>query len=438
MLVSCLESVASTVTGVSYEVIVVLNDPAPELSLEIEARVRGVTTFTFRANLGFGGAVNFAADHARGEYLVLLNDDCVVAPGWLESLVETAQRRSRCAAVGSTFLDPNGTLQEAGAVVWSDGTTCNIGDGTAHNMRFERRVDYCSGGSLLIRKNVWDDLGGFDSSYYPAYFEDVDFCLRSADGGWEVCYQPRSVVYHARWASTGANLRHHLWQRAHGTFVSRWSQLLESREPNGSLEQAVWRAMRSPTRVLVVGDEPTDPSPEPFIGYTYGVVTALAREPDVLVTFFPTVRRGASPSSTLPASVRVIDDLEEHVTTEGVDFDVVVVSHPHDSVQIREVLALHVPRARLVYVAQMLFHGRLSVLAEGEADPVRREVRFREVDVMRSLEMSLVESADCVVCASEIEADEVRRFTDTPVHVGLMPGIILGPRRSGATAEVSG
>ena len=251
LLITCLESIAENVTEVAYEVIVVLNDPTPEISAAMEQLVTGASVFTFRANLGFGGGVNFAAERARGSCIVLLNDDCVVSPGWLESLVETAQRHVRCVAVGSTFLHPDGTLQEAGAVVWSDGSTAAIGDGIeAGDMRFERRCDYCSGGSLLIRKDVWDQLGGFDPAYYPAYFEDVDFCFRAAEAGWETWYQPLAEVRHARFTSTEANLRHYLWERAHETFVQRWYRVLETREPNGAVEQRD-----------LEGDGQPDPSP---------------------------------------------------------------------------------------------------------------------------------------------------------------------------------
>src|SRR3954465_9412135 len=82
LLIDCLESIARNVAEVTYEVIIILNDPTPALTAEVEARVSGARVFPFRANLGFGGAINFAADHARGRYLVLLNDDAMVTPGW--------------------------------------------------------------------------------------------------------------------------------------------------------------------------------------------------------------------------------------------------------------------------------------------------------------------------------------------------------------------
>jgi GT2 family glycosyltransferase len=370
MLIACLDSIAESVAEVAFEVIVVLNDPTPGISAEIEQRVRGAKVFTFRANLGFGGAVNFAAERARGEYIVLLNDDCVVTPGWLESLVETEQRHLRCAVVGSTFLNLNGTLQEAGAVVWSDGSTSAIGDGAeAGYMQFERRCDYCSGGSLLIRKDVWEQLGGFDQSFYPAYFEDVDFCLRAAELGWEIWYQPLAEVRHARFTSTEANLRHYLWQRAHDTFVNRWSRLLETRQPNGAVERAVWTAMGSPIRVLVIGDQLPDSNLGSDGGWMYDLLSTLAHEPDIHMTFFPMVPRGLRAVQQGPlldcfplCRVRVITDLEAHLATDGVDFDVVVVTNPRNEV-IRELLARYLPHARLIDDAKSLVRRPLSLRA---------------------------------------------------------------------------
>jgi GT2 family glycosyltransferase len=355
-LIACVESIAENVEEVAYELLIVLNDPTPELCAELEQRVSGATVFNFRANLGFGGAVNFAAERARGEYIVLLNDDCAVTRGWLESLVETVQRRFRCVAVGSTFLNPDGTLQEAGAVVWSDGSTSAIGDDVeAGDMQFERRCDYCSGGSLLIRKDVWEQLSGFDQSYYPAYFEDVDFCLRAAEVGWETWYQPLAVVRHARFMSTGVNLRHYLWQRGHDTFVNRWSRLLETREPNGAVERAVWRAMGAPIRVLLIGEEVRDPDLGSGSGPMHEMLSTLAREPDIHVTFFPTaprreraVHHGGLPKDFPFSCVRMIIELEEHLASSGVEFDAAVVSPPRNGAMIRELLTRYVPHARLI------------------------------------------------------------------------------------------
>jgi GT2 family glycosyltransferase len=418
MLTACLDSIAQNVAEVAYEVIVILNDPTPDLSAAIEHGVTGARVFPFRANLGFGGAINYAAQQARGQYLVLLNDDAMVTRGWLESLVGTEQRRARCGIVGSTYLHPDGTLQEAGALIWSDGTTSAVGEGAApDHMGFERRVDYISGGSLLISKAVWDELGGFDGAYYPAYFEDVDFCLRAAEVGWEVWYQPNSIVHHVRSASTGELFRNFLFARARETFVNRWSELLETREPPGTHERALWKAMGSPTRVLVIDDQLPDPSRGSGFGRMYDTVSTLEREPDLHVTFFARTEDGPSRSSFSLRGVRVIANLEEHLATEGVSFDVVVVSRPHNGVLFADLLAEHLPDACVIYDAESLFYRRLLSQAAEEPDPLRRDALRQAAGETRALEHALVRSVDSVVCISEIEADEIREVTSSPVHV---------------------
>ncbi len=418
LITECLDSIVSNVADVAYEVILILNDPTPALTARIEGSVTGARVFPFRANLGFGGAINFAADHARGRYLVLLNDDAMVTSGWLESLVETEQRRPRCAIVGSTNLNPDGTLQEAGAVIWSDGSTACVGEGLSPDeMRFERRTDYVSGGSLLITKRVWDELGGFDESYFPAYYEDVDFCLRAADAGWEVWYQPLSAVVHVRSASTAASFRHYLFQRARETFVKRWSAQLEEREKPGARERAVWKAMGSPIRVLVIDDQLPDPGRGSGFGRMYDTVSMLEREPDIHVTFFARTLDGQPRRSFFLRSVRVIADLEEHLATGGVDFDVVVISRPHNGVLFGDMLAKFLPDAYLIYDAESLFYRRLLSQADGEANPARRDALQREAAETRDLEHALARSVDGVVCISEVEADELRAVTSAPVHV---------------------
>lgn len=241
LLISCLASLKANVAGCRFEVLLVLNEPTYRLQAALALSVRGVRTWLFETNLGFGGAVNLAAAEARGKYIVLLNDDSLVESNWLESLVETAERRE-CGAVGSTFLNPDGTLQEAGSILWSDGHTAAVGSGgLLGHWDFERQVDYCSGASLLVRRDAWEELGGFDSRYYPAYYEDVDFALRLKQKGWSVWYQPVSRVRHVRSASTVLSLRTFLSERNRQVFVERWAELLARRETQELLRRPCGR-----------------------------------------------------------------------------------------------------------------------------------------------------------------------------------------------------
>jgi GT2 family glycosyltransferase len=455
LLLPCLESVADKVgDSVPYEVRIVLNEPSQTLSTQVSREVSGAQVMRFRSNLGFGGAVNYAAERAPGDYLVLLNDDCVVEQGWLETLVDTVERRARCGLVGSTFLHPDGSLQEAGSILWSDGTTSAAGDGhTARSFRFERKVDYCSGGSLLIRKDVWDELGGFDDRYYPAYFEDLDLTLRAGEMGWEAWYQPLSVVRHTRSSSSG-RLHRFLYERSGAVFHERWGSRLGDQPRKGEYEEAVWQAMGRPLRVLVIDDHLPDPSMGAGFGRMYDTLEVLSRDAQTHVDLYPALG-GKNPSNALiNMGVRIIDNLAGHLATDGVNYEVVIISRPNNFDDFGEMIRRRLPNAHLIYDAESLFYRRfetlsdietLSATALGLEDSASIEEAAAE---MRALEESIFVAADTVVCISEVEAEQVRRCTTAAVcvvepwlslpkptdadyderrHIGLVAGWAAGP-----------
>lgn len=416
-LLQCLQSVKDHVRDVAYEVIVVLNEPSPGLAARMDREVSGVTVMTYRTNLGFGGGVNAAAGVARGERIVLLNDDSMVEPGWLESLGDCLERHPRAAMVGSTYLHTDGSLQEAGSVVWSDGTTSAFGDydGGA-DWCFEKRVDYCSGGSLLIRKDVWDDLGGFDDRYYPAYFEDIDLALRAGAAGWEVWYQPLSRLRHVRSGSSG-RLHRFLYERSQGAFLERWSGRLATHEERGEFEQAAWRAMGYPLRVLILDDH----LPDPAIGAGYGrmrdTMETLVADPGIHVAAYPTVSERMDPNLLRRIGVRVVSDLEEHLDTPGVDYEAVIVSRPNNFSGYRDLIRARLPAAAVIYDAEALFHLRQERQLAFVADDAGRADLAAAAAASRRLESSIFAAADLVVCISEEEAAVARTMAPTPVRV---------------------
>ena len=252
----CLRSVADQAHAVTYEVVLVLNGATDALASAVARRVSGATVIRSRVNRGFSGGCNLGVSHARGRFVALLNDDAVVTPGWLDALVEAMAQRPKAGAVGSRLLHADGSLQEAGQILWADGSTSCVGrDLPAEAQAFEwaRRVDYCSGSSLLVRKATWDELGGLDETFFPAYCEDVDLCLRIAEWGQEVWYEPRSVVRHLRVArSTSFRYKKFLIERNRRVLVSRWGELLAERVPPAPTEPPASAA----------GDQPGDGSPD--------------------------------------------------------------------------------------------------------------------------------------------------------------------------------
>lgn len=229
----CLASIAANVRSVSYEVLVSLSEASHEVIDRLGRSVEGVRVLAWSENVGFAGTCNRAVAVARGEYVVLLNDDTEVEEGWLEALVDTADRHPEAGAIGSRVLLPDGTVQENGVVIWSDGSVSFVGyrqapgDGVPDELS---RVDYCSAVSLLVPRSVWIAVGGMDEGYFPAYYEDVDLCLKLEAKGLPVLVQPASVLCH-HGSTSPLRYREFLGNRNRRRLVARWGPLLERRPP---------------------------------------------------------------------------------------------------------------------------------------------------------------------------------------------------------------
>ena len=150
--------------------------------------------------MGFARGSNQGAALARGTYLCFLNPDIRPA-GQLEPLLAAFERGQSVGAAVPLFLHPDGTVQEAGSAVDSEGAALSIGDGDsplALEHRFRRTVDYGSAACLVVRADVFEAAGGFDPVYSPAYYEDVDLCFKLAERGLRTTFEPDSRVVHLR------------------------------------------------------------------------------------------------------------------------------------------------------------------------------------------------------------------------------------------------
>jgi glycosyltransferase involved in cell wall biosynthesis len=182
--------------------------------------------------MGFLKNCNRSAARARGKYLLLLNNDTNVQPGWLSALVDVAERDPNVAIVGPMLLYPNGRLQEAGGIIWSDATGHNYGRGHYAELpeyNYLKEVDYISGACLLIRKCFWDDVGGFDERFAPAYYEDTDLAFQARSKGLKIIYQPLSRVVHYEGVSHGRDELHGIkaFQRVNREkFLDKWKDAL--------------------------------------------------------------------------------------------------------------------------------------------------------------------------------------------------------------------
>lgn len=184
-------------------------------------------------NSGFVKNCNHAARVARGDYLVFLNNDCLPLSGWLDNLIKTAESDASVGIVGSKLLYPNGSLQEAGGVIWRDGSGWNYGRGDNPFMpeyNYTKEVDYCTGASFCIKKSLWDEMGGFDEYFAPAYYEETDLSFRLRQKGYKTIYQPNSMAIHLEGISNGTDLNNGLKKNQlvnREKFGKRWQMILE-------------------------------------------------------------------------------------------------------------------------------------------------------------------------------------------------------------------
>lgn len=161
-------------------------------------------------NKGFIHSCNSGASLATGEYLIFLNNDTEVLNAWLDSLIAPFIIHDNVGLVGSQIIYPDGRLQEAGGVILSDGSGLNYGrlsDPNKPEYNFLREVDYCSGCSIAIKKSLFDSIGGFDTLFIPAYYEDTDIAFTVRKMGYKVLYQPASKVIHHEGITSGTDLK---------------------------------------------------------------------------------------------------------------------------------------------------------------------------------------------------------------------------------------
>jgi GT2 family glycosyltransferase len=243
-----------------YELIVVDN-ASGDGTLDGLESVEGATVLRNAVNLGFGPAVNLGALHARAPLLVLLNTDALVHPGWLPPLHAVLDAQPDVAVVAPRLLHLDGTVQEAGSIVWGDAEVWPYGaeqPAQRPEYRFRRRVDYASAACLLLRRSVFADAGGFDPGYAPAYFEDVDLSLSLWERGLATVCQPASEVTHAGGRSTDRGRRAELLARNRARFAGRWRRFLAGRPPSPvhwePQDVLPGRDLRCADRVLLTGD----------------------------------------------------------------------------------------------------------------------------------------------------------------------------------------
>ena len=196
--------------------------------------VIGARLIRFEQNAGFVESCNIALGHARAPAVLYLNNDVTLGVQAVQLAIARLESDERIGAVGAKFIRTNGMLQEAGSIIWRDGSTAGYlrdADPGIPEANFVRDVDFCSGAFLMVRASYLKALGGFDDDYRPAYYEETDLCVRLKKAGHRIVYDPSVVVQHVEFGSAGSARSARMIQRNHKVFVEKHRDWLRYKCP---------------------------------------------------------------------------------------------------------------------------------------------------------------------------------------------------------------
>jgi GT2 family glycosyltransferase len=411
--------------------VILVDSGSSDASRDIGRILPGARVLRFDTNIGFVQGCNAALPFASADAVLYLNNDVELAPNAIAAALRRLRSDDTIGVVGGMVLRSHGKLQEAGCIVWSDGSTegyLRDADPTDPGANFVRDVDFCSGVFLLCRRSLLEHLGGFDPAYAPAYYEDVDLCRRARVAGFRVVYDPAAVIHHLEYGSAeSARSARAEMARGRAILVDRHAHWLRARPSRH--DNAILTARSDPPkglRILFIEDQ----IPLRSIGSGFvranDILRAMADRGD-LVTVFPMTGCAfdlASVHASIPDTVEIMHDhvaprLAAFLAERRDYYDVIWVGRTHNlpatRAAIEAALADRATPPRLILDTE-------AVTALREAEHAALEGRGFDLPAALRQEFRLADGCEHVIAVSASEAEVLR-------DAGLTNVSVLGHQR---------
>lgn len=392
--------------------IIVVDDASPEPVREALPQIQGVRFVCNETNRGFIESCHHGASLAQGDYLVLLNNDVQVTNGWLAALLRVFSKRADAGLVGARLVYPDGRLQEAGGIVWRDGSAWNWGrfsDPEHPAYRYIRAVDYCSGACLALLRSDWEQWHGFDHAYIPAYYEDTDLAFRVRESGKKVYYQPETKIIHFEGISSGTDVtqgvkKHQVVNQR--TFFKRWESTLAFHRLNGvQPEREVDRYARS--HILVV--EACMITPDQDAGSVrMQAMLEIMVELGHKVSFIADNLEYRQPYICELQQIGVqvwhhpyVDSVAQFLDTHGKLFDTIFFCRHYIAAPYMDKIRIWAPQAHIIFDTVDLHYLREQRKAQLEKSPTQ----MLAAEKIKRQELEVIQKSDTTLVVSTVEKD---------------------------------
>jgi GT2 family glycosyltransferase/glycosyltransferase involved in cell wall biosynthesis len=395
---------------VDVSIAIAARSGATALERCLRAIVSAGDDVAFEAIVVDGGAAaanRSVTEEARGRYVVLLDDDVEVHPGWLTALVARADSRPNIGVVAAKLLRSDGDLAEAGGIVWQDGDAAGFGDGQrrdAPEYDYSRAIDYGSSAALLVRREVWDAVGGLDERYESDRYVAADLGFAARAAGWTVVYEPRAVVARIGNGATEADRADAAACREHdrAAFAGTWGAALEAQPVRGEWSDYLASNRNRGPHVLIADHSVPTPDRDSGSLRMSHVVDTLA-ELGCRITFLPDgpVADDRYRRSLQDAGVEVLEpgsELAAYLAAAGGRTRLAILSRPYVASRYLHIVREHAPGARVAYDTVDLHYVREQRRAEVEGNANRAKAAG-----LRELELALARACDVTLTVSEAE-----------------------------------